>query len=200
VIGLLGELGVVRMALGIEAVTPAQLRALGRRGSATQNIELLGRLRDQGIVTVFNSLMVHPKSTAESIGSELDELSRLSGIHFDALAVAVYPGTELHSTLQREGRVTGGMLGLRFEPSDPIIARFRAALIHLRLQGNGRYGPMVMAHDVAVNLALAKRYRLRGYRPTLQRTLDSVLNALNAKRVSAWRSALALATADLGNG
>jgi anaerobic magnesium-protoporphyrin IX monomethyl ester cyclase len=197
VIALLEELGMVRMAVGIEAVTPLQLRALGRPGDTTRNEELLCKLRDRGIVTVFNSLAVHSRSTPASVGSELEALSRLSGIHYDVLAMAVYPGTALHRTLEQEGRVTGGMLGLRFEPADPVVARFRAALIHLRLQGIGRYSPMVMAHDVAVNLALAKRFGLPGYTPTLQRDLDQALAELNTKRISAWRSALTLAITDI---
>jgi hypothetical protein len=197
VLELLTALGVVRLAVGIEALTHRQLRAIGRSGDVDHNQALLARLRSRGIVTVMNSLIVHPDSTPESIAAELDALGRLRGVHYDALAVAVYPGTALHESLQRSGEVSGGMLGLRFEPSNDVVARFRSALIHLRLQGSGRYGPMVMAHDVAVNVALARHLDLPGYEPQLENELQRGLEALNAKRVVTWRHALAVAQADL---
>ncbi len=197
VVELLTELGVIRLAVGVEALTHRQLRAIGRDGDVDHNQALLARLRDSGIVSVMNSLIVHPESSAESISAELDALGNLRGVHYDALAVAVYPGTALHESLLRSGSVSGGMLGLRFEPSDEVVARFRAALIHLRLQATGRYGPMVMAHDVAVNVALARHLELPGYEPRLDRALQRSLNELNAKRVAAWRQALAIAQLEL---
>ncbi len=92
-----------------------------------------------GFVATFNSLIVHPDATAEAIENELEALATLPPIHFDVLSMAVYPGTQSHRALHREGRVTGGMLAMRYEPKDVVINRFRAALIRIRLQVLGRY-------------------------------------------------------------
>jgi hypothetical protein len=76
----------------------------------------------------------------------------LRAVHFEAIAMAVYPGTEAWRALCEAGQVTGGMFGWRFEPRDPVASRFRAAVIRLRLEGSGRYGASVFVPDVAVRL------------------------------------------------
>jgi len=193
----LEELGVVRVLLGIEAVTSAGLRSLGRPGDARANLAIAQALAERGVVTLFNDILVHPSATPESIAAELEGLPAQRGVHFDALSMAVYPGTEAFRRLCERGEVSGGFLGWRFEPRDPVVARFRAALIRLRLRAIGRYGVNVLAHDVAVNLAVARRLGLATASPSLERTLEGAVEACNRARVDAWRAALALASADL---
>jgi hypothetical protein len=89
------------------------------------------------------------------------------------------------------------MLGLRFECADPTVARFRAALIRLRLEGAGLYGANVLAHDVALNLALARRLRLPGHAARLERAVLDALDEVNQLRVRSWQAALALAEAEM---
>jgi anaerobic magnesium-protoporphyrin IX monomethyl ester cyclase len=196
-IDLLEQLGVIRISVGIEGLTLTQLRALGRWGEATDHLALLGDLARRGIVTSFNSLIVHPESTVGDIARELDALAALPPVHFDVLSMAVYPGTQAHQSLAREGRVTGGMLALAFEPREIAVKRFRAALIRLRLQAIGRYGVNTLAHDVAINVALARRLGLPGYTPSLECTLVSALERLNHVRVRALSTALELARTEL---
>jgi hypothetical protein len=194
---LLVELGVIRVSVGIEGLTTKQLRALGRWGEATDHIEILETLRRRGIVTSFNSLIVHPLSSMADIEREIDALAALSPIHFDVLSMAVYPGTQAYHSLLREGRVTGGMLGLRFEPADIAVNRFRAALIRLRMEAIGRYGVNTYAHDVAINVALAGRLGLPGYQASMARTIESALDDLNRARVRALMMAAELAKAEV---
>jgi anaerobic magnesium-protoporphyrin IX monomethyl ester cyclase len=197
ILDLLQELGVVRIAAGVEALTSEQLRALGRSGSAGTNRQLLEDLRRRGIVAVFNSLLVHPSASPASIAAELDALEELRGIHFDAFAMAVYPGTLAHQKLSQSDCVTGGLLGLHYTMADPVVSRFRAALIQLRVQGIQRYGINVFAHDVALNLALARHFDSAQYRSDLQRELEVSMDQMNTVRIGAWRHALAIAQSEL---
>jgi hypothetical protein len=193
----LEELGVIRVLVGIEALTVDGLQSLGRPGDPSRNREALERLRSRGIVTLFNSLLVHPTATPASIAAELDALADVPGVHFEAIAMAVYPGTDAWRRLCETGEATGGMLGWRFEPRDPVVTRFRAAVIRLRLEGSGRYGASVFAHDVAVNLAMARRLGLPAWNPAWQAEFDRLLEEVNRVRLAAWRSALDLAATDM---
>ena len=197
VLDLLGQLGVIRIAAGVEALTAEQLRALGRKGDAGAHRQLLEELKRRGIVVVFNSLLVHPKASAASIEAELNSLSTLQGIHFDAFAMAIYPGTLAHHKLAESDCVTGGLLGLHYTMADPVVSRFRAALIQLRVQGIQRYGINVFGHDVALNVALARHFGLSAYHEGLQQELDVAMRQMNDVRIGAWRQALGIAQAEL---
>ncbi|MBN2576847.1 MAG: radical SAM protein [Deltaproteobacteria bacterium] len=194
---LLRRLGVVRLNVGLESATEEQLAALGRPGRLVPLRAAVERLRDEGVVVFFNSLIVHPASTAQGMAAELDALDTLRGLHFDAITTAVFPRTALHEKLCREGKVSGGSLGMRFEPDDPVVACFRAALIRLRLHGAGRAGVSVLAHDVALNLALARHLRLPGWNAHLDAEARSALDEMNRVRVQSWRAALALAETEM---
>lgn len=198
-IDLLEELGVIRVSVGIEGLTTTQLRALGRWGEATDHVQILRTLSRRGIVTSFNSLIVHPQSSMADIDREIEALASLPPIHFDVLSMAVYPGTQAYHSLLREGRLTGGMLALRFEPGDVAVNRFRAALIRLRLEAVGRYGINTFAHDVAINVALARRLGLSTYDPSMVGVLESALEELNRARVRALVTAAELARLDMSD-
>lgn len=198
-IDLLEQLGAIRVSVGIEGLTLTQLRALGRWGETTDHLEILRTLSRRGMVTSFNSIIVHPETTAVDIERELSALSEVSDIHFDVLSMAVYPGTHAYESLKREGRLTGGMLAARFEPVEAAVTRFRAALIRLRLEGTGRYGVNTFAHDVAINVALARRLGLSSYESSLERMLASALVDMNRARVKALETALALARTELSD-
>lgn len=198
-IDLLEELGVIRVSVGIEGLTTTQLRALGRWGETTDHIDILRTLSRRGIVTSFNSIIVHPQTSAMDIEHELRALSAMCDFHFDVLSMAVYPGTRAYETLQREGRLTGGMLSLRFEPIDVAVNRFRAALIRLRVAAMGRYGVHTFAHDVAINVALARRLQLPNYDSSLEERMSGALADANRSRLRALETALALARADLSD-
>jgi radical SAM superfamily enzyme YgiQ (UPF0313 family) len=192
-------LGAIRVLLGVEALTVDGLRALGRPGDPSRSRAALERLRARGVVTLFNSILVHPGATPESIHAELDALGTLEGIHFDALSMAVYPGTDAWQRLCAAGEVSGGMLGWRFEPRDPVVSRFRAAIIRLRLEGTGRYGANVLAHDVAVNLAMARRLELAAWNPELERALGAATDEIAKARLAAWQKAALLAATEMSN-
>lgn len=197
VLDLLERLGVIRIAAGVEALTQEQLSALGRKGEPRTHRALLMDLRRRGMVPVFNSLVVHPRASAEGIAAELDALETLRGVHYDAFAMAIYPGTLAHNRLADQDCVTGGLLGLGYDIRDPVVSRFRALLIQLRLQAIRRYGINVFAHDVGLNIALARHFGLASHGESLEAEYESVFADVNTVRLRAWRSALAIAQADL---
>ncbi|MBI5489443.1 MAG: radical SAM protein [Deltaproteobacteria bacterium] len=189
----LADLGVVKVLLGVESLTSRGLAALGREPDPGTNLAAMRRLRERGIVTLFNTMIVHPGAVPAGIAAELDALETLEGVHFDVLPMAVHPGTPMWRDLCEDGRLSGGMLAWRFEPRDPVVARFRSALVRLRLEASGRYDAGLFAQDVALNLAMARRLRLPAYDPRLERELAGTVDRINGIRVSALRAALELA-------
>jgi hypothetical protein len=193
-------LGVIRVLLGVEALTADGLKSLGRRSSPEQNLSAILRLRLGGIVTSFNSLIVHPDATPESISAELDALAGIKGSHFDALAISVNPGTEIWRRLWHARELSGGMLSWKYACSDPMVARFRAILVRLRLMGMGRYGAGVLAHDVALNAALSRHFSNRPHDQAIDENLLRILDDMNIRRLEIWRAALDLASTPMPDG
>jgi hypothetical protein len=78
--------GVARLLVGVESLTDAGLRALGRGGSVQTNFAALERVRRRGIATLFNILAVHRAATGASIGAELDALENVpSGVYYEVI-------------------------------------------------------------------------------------------------------------------
>jgi radical SAM superfamily enzyme YgiQ (UPF0313 family) len=191
----LAALGVVRALVGVEALEEPGLERLGRPTEPGPARAAVERLRTSEIVVSLNSIVVHPAADAETIRAELEALAALRGVHFDALAMAVHPGTRVWRELWHAGELSGGTYAWRHELRDPVVGRFRSLLLQLRLRPGDSYGPHAQAHDVAVNLAVARRLGLDP-RPTDRAArFRELLDGMNERRISILREALALAEA-----
>jgi hypothetical protein len=193
------DFGVVRALVGVEALTTQGLQALGRRGAPCDGVGAAARLRDRGIATVFNSILVHPASTGELLASELEAMPALSGVHQDALSMMVLPGTGMFEDLRRRRRVKGSLFGYDFTLEDPVAQRFRAILMLLSIHAKSWYGPGLYAHDVATNLAMGARLELAFYDASLQEKLAAISGEINKARVGAWRAALDLSATQMSD-
>jgi hypothetical protein len=196
----LAALGMIRALVGVESLTPAGLQRLGRAGDPATTRRALDRMRRAGAVVDFNLIAVHPGTDPAGLGAEIDALASLSGVHYDLLAMAVYPGTQAWRQLREAGELSGGVLSWRHEIPEPAVARFRSLLVRLRRHGMGAYGANLLCHDVCVNAVLARHLGLDPHSATRAAALDALLGELNARRVATLREALALAEADLAPG
>jgi anaerobic magnesium-protoporphyrin IX monomethyl ester cyclase len=194
---LFEELGVVRVLVGIESLTEAGLAVLGRPGSARTNQRALERLTRRGVATVFNSIAVHPAATEESVRAELCALEAVPAAYFELNSLAAYARTELAERLCRTGRATGGLFGYRYQPSDPTVTRFMAALSRFALEGRPGYDAGLRAHELAANLAIARRLELGAYDRALDARAAELVKQSNAYRLAAWRTALQLSAEEL---
>jgi anaerobic magnesium-protoporphyrin IX monomethyl ester cyclase len=195
-VDVLEQLGVVRVLVGIEALTAQGLTRLGRPGSVEENWAALELLQRRGIVPVFNSIVVDPDTDRELLAAELEALQRVDRIYFEINPLIVYPGTPAFCRLHRQGRVSGGMLGYRYEAADVVATRFAAALLRLNVQTRWSDAGLY-AHEVATSLAILGRLQPGRYDSSLQSEVEQCINQVNQLRLSVWHQALALASTEL---
>ncbi|MBI5488060.1 MAG: radical SAM protein [Deltaproteobacteria bacterium] len=192
----LGELGAVRTLIGVEALTAGGLERLGRPADPAVGPAAIGRIMSTGSVVSVNLIAVHPGTDGATMRQELDALAGLRGGHFDALALAVHPGTRAWRALWHAGELSGGAYAWRHEIRDPAVGRFRSLLVRMRVQGMGPYGPNVLAHDVAVNAALARRLGRDPRTDERADVLRRLLDGMNERRIAVLRAALELSLAE----
>ena len=194
----LKQLGVVRLFIGVESLTQVGARALGRTASPEVARNAVELSRSEGLATVFNDIIVHPNATGASIAAELDALSAMpSGVYFEVNPLLVYPMTDLYANLRNEGRLHGGIFGSEYEPADLVARRFHAALLRLALALMTAGDPALYVHRVSLSVAVAHRLGIGRYTSDMQGEMDSLLDECNRTRLSALRSALALAATEL---
>jgi hypothetical protein len=157
------------------------------------------RARRRGIATLFNILAVHPTATGATIGAELDALEDVpSGVYYEVIPLIVYPGTTAFEELRLEGRVTGRDLIADYTPADPVAAAFYAHLTRLMLATGGPSDIALYAHHVSSSVAVARRLGLRTVSAAMENEMAELLDEVNATRLAAYRSLLALSDTRLG--
>jgi hypothetical protein len=191
----LEALGAVRVLVGVDALTEQGLRRLGRPADPGIASRAIARLRRTGAVVSLNSILVHPGTDSPTIRAEVEALAALRGVHFDALPLVVYAGTRVWRDLRRSGELSGGAYSWRHELADSGVGRYRSALVRMRTHGMGPYGPNILAHDVAVNVALASRLGIDPRPAERAATVRALLDGLNARRIAflfeAWELSVA---------
>ncbi len=197
VLDLLLEMGLIRTLAGVESLTPGGLSSLGRRPRHERSIEVISRLRREGVIAAFNSLLVHPESTQESISAEIEALGPFVDMHLDTLSVSVHSGTRMWREMWHSGGLSGGYLSWRYECADPVAARFRALMIRLRIQGMGSYGVSVQAHDLALSLTLARHFGIGTHSRSMEQRVTQITADMNRHRLDSMAAALDLAATDM---
>ncbi len=192
----LTDFGLIRTLIGVESLTPEGLAALGRNTNVLAGVEAVSRLHRRGIAVFFNSILLHPKSTAASLAYELSALPLIPEVPFDVLPLLVYPGTELYDQLQHRGLLLGGMLGCDYRVVNEPASRFRA-IWHRFLAQMPDWAPLgTDAHENASLLNLARRLELPTYSKTLSRANSHVTADINALRIAGMKNLLAIAESE----
>jgi radical SAM superfamily enzyme YgiQ (UPF0313 family) len=195
----LAKLGLLRTFAGVESGSGAGLSALGRPGDAGLATRGVGLLAERGIVTLFNSIILHPDSTVAAIRDELSFLATVKGALFETVQVRPFAGTALHARMAAEGRLGPGDVLPSFRGADPAVERFHGLLARLQTRALGRYSPAFRAADLLLSARVARRFGGgRQGPPGLIRRLEALADAVNGARVEALGSLLERAAGDLG--
>ncbi|HUT79019.1 MAG TPA: cobalamin-dependent protein [Polyangia bacterium] len=198
VVDALADLGLLRTFAGVESGSGAGLSSLGRQGDAGRSARGIALLAGRGVVTLFNSLLLHPDSTVATVRDELAFLGTVKGALFDTVQVRPFVGTALHARMAAEGRIGPGELLPSFAGLDPAIERFHGLLARLQTRVFGPYSPTFRAADLLFSAQLARRFGAgsRGL-PGLVRRLQALADSVNGARVEALGSLLERAEGDL---
>jgi len=117
-LGLLKDMGLFRVFVGIEAGTPESLEKLGRGQSLEDNEHALELLNRFDIHTCFNLLLLNPDSTLEDVLGNVQFLRKHHRNPMNFCRTEVYAGTPLEQRLRDTGRLQGSFWGYGYRISD----------------------------------------------------------------------------------
>ncbi|MFO0564369.1 MAG: radical SAM protein [Polyangiaceae bacterium] len=120
---VLKEIGLLRVYIGIEAGSSQGLRTLGRGVDIGANQRALDFLRDMDVYACFNMLIFDPETRIQSLRESLAFLKRNADIPMNFCRTEIYPGTPLHTKLEREKRLIGDVFGWDYEIREPAAER-----------------------------------------------------------------------------
>lgn len=180
----LAKLGVVRAFVGIEALSRAMARRIGRQMSSVPARVSLGRLRRLGIATYFNSLAIGPEASLSDVEEEIEALSTVRGVPFEIVRLVAYGGTDLTRRLEEEGRLKGCAFLRTYTYSDDSVARLADAMSRIVTRHFGRRCPAKRVADLCYNLALAKRFYARARLAPIERTTARLVSRVNTDQVT----------------
>lgn len=123
VFGVLKEIGLLRVYLGIEAGSTQGLRTLGRSVDISENRRALEFLRERDVYTCFNMLVFDPESRLESLRESFAFLREYADVPMNFCRTEIYVGTPLMTKLAREGRLLGDVFGWDYAIRDPRAER-----------------------------------------------------------------------------
>jgi hypothetical protein len=195
----LRTLGLVRAYVGIDATSPGQLRALGRRGPASAGAEALDLLSARGVFAVCNALLVGPTFGFERVRAEIDGLAGLRGAPLHLLPLDVRAGTTLYQRAKDRGLMEGSFLYRRYRFEDRRTALFGRAVLAFPTRLEERSVPIGL-YDLGYNLGIARRLlpALRATVDELAREYAAIAEAWNADQIRVLR--LAAGAAATGDG
>jgi anaerobic magnesium-protoporphyrin IX monomethyl ester cyclase len=150
------RLGLVRAYVGIDAASAGQLRALGRRGSASAGAEALDLLSSRGVFAVCNALLVGPTFAFERVRTEIDGLAGLRGAPLHLLPLDVRAGTALYERARSRGLMEGSFLYRRYRFEDRRTELFGRAVLAFPTRLEERSVPIAL-YDLGYNLGIARR-------------------------------------------
>ena len=99
--------GVNRVSMGIQSLVDSELKSVGRRHSASEAIDAIGCLKDNGIYNISCDLIYGlPGQTTDSWSYSLNHLLEQGIQHLSAYCLSYEPGTRLYMKRER-GELTG---------------------------------------------------------------------------------------------
>lgn len=106
----LGDLGLARAYVGVDAASTSQLRALGRHSRAEAGPVALERLAARGAFVVCNALFLGPTFRFEPLQEEIEALAQIRHAPLHLLPIDARVGTTYHDAAARRGLIEGGFL------------------------------------------------------------------------------------------
>lgn len=123
-IGVLDELGLFRVFLGVENASENGLRNLNRKQTVNQSLSALEILNDFDVHLAFNLLMFEPDTVMDDLLINLRFMERHLDNPFNFCRAEAHAGTGLETKLKAEGRLLGDYFGLDYRLKDPQCEAF----------------------------------------------------------------------------
>ncbi|MFB3890617.1 MAG: radical SAM protein [Phycisphaerae bacterium] len=118
-LGLLREMGLFRVFLGVESNAVAGLKALGRGIRREQNHTALRLIKDAGLHVTFNLLMFEPDCTLGDLRENVEFMRQYEDVPLNFCRVEVYGGTAIERRLREQGRLIGDYFGYTYRITEP---------------------------------------------------------------------------------
>ena len=186
------NLGVIRVFVGIEALSRSMSQRIGRQPSPIPARVALGRLRRLGIATYFNSLAIGPEATLSDVQDEIQALSTVSGVPFEVVRLVAYGGTAIARRLRQEGRLHGCAFLQRYTYADKRVAELADAMARISTRHFGKRCPAKRVVDLTYNIALARCFYARARLGSIERTAARLVSRVNRDQVQTVQSIIAL--------
>ncbi|MDP4159532.1 MAG: radical SAM family heme chaperone HemW [Bacillota bacterium] len=137
-LAILERCGINRFSLGVQAFDDRLLKAVGRRHTASQAREAIGRLRAAGFKNINLDLMFGlPAQDMEAWQASLEEALSYSPEHLSLYGLMLEEGTPLY---ERYGGKTSDKMNNRLLPDDDLQAEMHDwAVERLKQAGYGHY-------------------------------------------------------------
>ncbi len=123
-VGVLDDLGLFRVFLGVENASKNGLHNLNRKSTVDQALSALEILNDFDVHLAFNLLMFEPDTVMDDILVNLRFIERHLDNPFNFCRAEAHAGTGLESKLKSEGRLLGDYFGLDYRLKDPQCEAF----------------------------------------------------------------------------
>lgn len=117
--GILKDIGLFRVFLGVESNAVAGLKALGRGIDREVNHRAVRLLKDMDLHVTFNLLIFEPECSVEDIRDNVRFMREHADVPLNFCRTEVYAGTRLESRLRAAGRLEGSYFGYGYTMTDP---------------------------------------------------------------------------------
>lgn len=129
-IGVLDDLGLFRVFLGVENASERALKNLNRRCRIDDILRALRILNDYDVHIAYNLLMFELDTTMEDIRINLRFIERHIDNPFNFCRAEAYAGTGLETKLAARGRILGDYFGIDYRLEDPHAEAFHQIANH----------------------------------------------------------------------
>jgi hypothetical protein len=181
--GMMREMGLFRVFLGIEAGTERSLKDLGRGQKLDDNRRALDVLNSLDLHVAFNLLVLNPESTFEDFAGNVGFLREHLVNPMNFCRTEVYTGTPIEKRLRKADRLRGDYWGLDYEIADTRAQRafdlFREAF------WDRNFGPHPL-HYLSGQVDYEHQIRMDffGTTPSVRASAKAYVRAVNENTVS----------------
>lgn len=119
----LGDLGLIRIFMGIESGTQCGLDAIGRKQTVAQAEAALELCEALDLSSQYTLIIFHPEATPDSMLADLEFAKRHPAHPLNYCRAEVYAGTPLEKRLLDQGRALGDYLGRHYRYTDPRVEK-----------------------------------------------------------------------------
>jgi radical SAM superfamily enzyme YgiQ (UPF0313 family) len=180
VFGVLQEIGLLRVYLGIEAGSTQGLKVLGRGVDLAENRRALDWLRAHELYTCFNMLVFDPESTLDGLRESFRFLREYADVPMNFCRTEIYVGTPLMTKLAREKRLLGSVFGWDYAIREPRAERAFRVFASAFLDRNFRCdGLMNSTLGVGYHLHLLRTFYPRAMSRSLAERVTAITRKVN---------------------